>query len=127
VTGEHRRLPRELAITDFRFAARVESVLSDRNGRRYLVYARSRAAKPAIHVLAEGEPELTRRLVEWTLGTLVGGFVATTIWFGFLVPSVPAASLATNGPASATNVRFAGRKGFSLSAMSELGSLSSAP
>jgi hypothetical protein len=114
MTEDYLRRPRELAITDFRFAMRVESVLVCRSGRKYLVFARTRAARPT-----DGSvPELTRRLVECALGTLVGGFLATTIWFGLLAP-ILATPLVTRATASIPATLSAQLKGYSLSTMAQ--------
>jgi hypothetical protein len=79
--------PRDLAITDFRFVMRPESVLTDRSGRSYVVFARiPRAPNPPAHPLDEVVPGPTRRLAEWAVFGLCGGAAAAALWFAFVVP-----------------------------------------
>jgi hypothetical protein len=81
---------RELAITDFRFAARADAVLTDRTGRRYLVYAPVRPAPkphpPAPTFTEDVVPAPTRRVAQWALYALWGAAAAAAIWFVFLAP-----------------------------------------
>lgn len=80
--------PRDLAITDFRFVPQDASVLSARDGRRYLVFARlARAAGTLpLHALDEVVPAPTRRLAEWAVYALCGGGALAALWFAFVVP-----------------------------------------
>jgi hypothetical protein len=78
--------PRDLAITDFRFEMRGESMLRDRSGRTYLVFAPPAKAAPPPPPLDEVVPEPTRRLAEWAVYTVCGGAAAAAMWFAFFVP-----------------------------------------
>ncbi len=80
--------PRDLAITDFRFAPQGESILTARDGRRYLVFARlPRAAGTLpLHALDEVVPGPTRRLAEWAVYVLCGGGAVAALWFAFIAP-----------------------------------------
>jgi hypothetical protein len=78
--------PRDLAITDFRFEMRGESVLRDRAGRTYLVFAPPAKAAPPPRPLDEIVPGPTRRLAEWAVYGLCGGAAAAAMWFSFFVP-----------------------------------------
>jgi hypothetical protein len=61
----------------------AESVLTDRRGRSYIVYAHiPRAATP----LDEVVPGATRRLAEWAVYGLCGSAAAAAVWFAFIVP-----------------------------------------
>jgi hypothetical protein len=77
--------PRDVAITDFRFVARAEGLLTDRRGRSYLVFAPIAAAPPAV-TLDEVVPGPTRLLAEWAVYSLCGGAAAAALWFAFIVP-----------------------------------------
>jgi hypothetical protein len=78
--------PRDLAITDFRFAPRAEGVLTDRSGRSYLVFAPiARAPKPPAS-LDEIVPGAARRMAEWAVYGLCGSAAAAALWFAFIVP-----------------------------------------
>jgi hypothetical protein len=82
--------PRDLAITDFRFAERPDTVLAGRNGHCYLLYASgssARAARPRLVARARATP--ARRLVECVLYVFSGGCAAAAVWFGFIVPIDP--------------------------------------
>jgi len=77
--------PRDVAITDFAFTLRGEGVLTDRSGRKYLMFARPpRARTPA--TLDEVVPGSTRRIAEWAVYSLCGGAAAAALWFAFIVP-----------------------------------------
>jgi hypothetical protein len=76
--------PRDLAITDFRFAMRPEGVLTGRGGRSYVVFARIPPVPSA--VLDEVVPGPTRRLAEWAVYSLCGGAAAAALWFSLIVP-----------------------------------------
>lgn len=78
--------PRDLAITDFRFTMRGDSVLRDRAGRTYLVFAPPAKAAPPPPPLDEVVPGPTRRLAEWAVYGLCGGAAAAAMWFSFFVP-----------------------------------------
>jgi hypothetical protein len=79
--------PRDVAITDFRFATRADGILTDRSGRRYLVFAPIPAvARTAFATLDEVVPGPTRRLAEWAVYSLCGGAAAAAVWFAFIVP-----------------------------------------
>jgi hypothetical protein len=79
--------PRDLAITDFRFAARADGLLTDRRGRSYLTFAPiPRAPAAALAALDEIVPGPTRRLAEWAVYGLCGGAAAAALWFAFIVP-----------------------------------------
>jgi hypothetical protein len=79
---------RELAITDFRFATRADGVLTDRNGRIYLLYAPAPPApKPQPAPVFDVEvPRPAIRFAEWALYALCGAAAAAAIWFVFVVP-----------------------------------------
>jgi hypothetical protein len=78
--------PRDLAITDFCFEMRGESVLRDRAGRTYLVFAPPPKAAPPPPPLDEIVPGPTRRIAEWAVYGLCGGAAAAAMWFSFFVP-----------------------------------------
>jgi hypothetical protein len=94
--GESVGRPRDLAITDFRFAEHPDGVLAGRNGHSYLVYAcgpRARApfnGAPRQAVAADKRANAARRLAECMLYALGGGGALAAIWFGFVAPSAPA-------------------------------------
>jgi len=81
--------PHDVAITDFRFDTKVESVLVDGAGRAYLILAhrpgtpRRRPPEPALEEIVPGP---TRRLAEWAVFGLCGGAAAAALWFAFVVP-----------------------------------------
>jgi hypothetical protein len=77
--------PRDVAITDFRFAPPAESILVDSAGRQYLVFAPIRRA-PQPASLDEVVPAPTRRLAEWWVYALCGGAASAALWFAFVVP-----------------------------------------
>jgi hypothetical protein len=81
---------RELAITDFRFAARADAVLTDRAGRSYLVYApvwpTPKPRPPAPNFTDVVPAPTTRRVAEWALYAFWGAAAAAAIWFVFLLP-----------------------------------------
>jgi hypothetical protein len=79
--------PRDVAITDFRITTAAESVLIDRRGRAYLVFAAlARAATRPIAALDEVVPRPTRRLAEWCVYGLCGGAVVAALWLAFVAP-----------------------------------------
>ncbi len=80
--------PRDLAISDFRFVPQGESVLTDGQGRRYLVFARLVRAAGSLPLpgLDEVVPGPTRRLAEWTVYALCGGAAAAALWVAFILP-----------------------------------------
>ena len=84
MTRELARRPRDVAITDFHFTLHAQSVLAGRRGHSYLVYAVTRAEN--LRISNDHVSELTRQVVGCVLTVLVGGFIATMIWFGFLAP-----------------------------------------
>ena len=77
--------PRDVAITDFHFEARVDGVLTFGNGRRYLAYARFPRAVAA-QSLDEIVAAPARRLAEWSVYGLCGGAALAALWFAFIVP-----------------------------------------
>lgn len=80
--------PRDVAVTDFRFVPQGESVLTARDGRRYLVFARLARAPGSLplNALDEVVPGPTRRLAEWAVYALCGGGALAALWFAFVVP-----------------------------------------
>ncbi|HEV3086925.1 MAG TPA: hypothetical protein VGX96_06830 [Candidatus Elarobacter sp.] len=106
--------PRDLAITDFRFAERPDVVLAGRNGHSYLLYARSvRAPAHDALVTGDGSGNVARRVAEFAVYTFGGAAAVTAMWFGFLVPVAPApattAAFTTSPPAQpAPPAMFAG-------------------
>jgi len=95
--------PRDVAITDFSFVMLPDGVLTDRSGRRYITYARSRAPVHAASIHDETTPGPARRLAEWALYTLCGGAAMAAVWFAFLTPcscAVPSWTLASSAPAA---------------------------
>ncbi|MEA2718427.1 MAG: hypothetical protein QOJ39_291 [Candidatus Eremiobacteraeota bacterium] len=79
--------PRDVAITDFRFAPRADGFLTDRRGRTYLLFAPiPRAPAPPAARLDEIVPGPTRVLAEWAVYSLCGGAAAAALWFAFIVP-----------------------------------------
>jgi hypothetical protein len=77
--------PRDLAITDFRFVACPDGVLTDRAGHSYLTFARIPRAQP-LPTLDEIVPGPTRLIAEWAVYSLCGGAAAAALWFAFIVP-----------------------------------------
>ncbi|MBV9439418.1 MAG: hypothetical protein JOZ24_05460 [Candidatus Eremiobacteraeota bacterium] len=77
--------PRDVAITDFRFAPAAEEIRRTSDGRRLLVFARiaRAAAAPALDEIVPGP---TRRLAEWAVYGLCGGAAFGALWFAFIVP-----------------------------------------
>jgi hypothetical protein len=82
----HAERARDLSITDFHFVMLPDGVLTDRSGRRYLTYARSRGATKRGARLDEAVSAPARRLVAWALYTLCGAAAATAIWLAFVEP-----------------------------------------
>jgi hypothetical protein len=76
--------PRDVAITDFRFAPRPESLFASANGRHYLVFAR--IPRAAVGTLDEVVATPARRFAEWAVYSLCGGAAAAALWFAFIVP-----------------------------------------
>ncbi|GAC1582242.1 MAG: hypothetical protein NVS3B7_17590 [Candidatus Elarobacter sp.] len=77
--------PRDVAITDFRFAPRTQGVLTMSSGRKYLVFVPiARAPRP--RAPAEAVPGPTRRIAEWTVYALCAGCAVAAFWFAFVVP-----------------------------------------
>ena len=77
--------PRDVAITDFRFAQRPQGLLTDAHGRRILVFATpARAAlRPSLDEIVPGPARL---VAEWAVYALCGGCAAAAFWFAFVVP-----------------------------------------
>jgi hypothetical protein len=79
--------PRDLAITDFQFEGRPESMLVAADGRSYLTLALSlRAPLLPAPALDEIVPGPTRWLTEWSVYGLCGGATAVALWFTFILP-----------------------------------------
>jgi hypothetical protein len=81
------RRSRDVAITDFRIVARLESVVTA-NGRRYLAFTPSaRALGATADDLAEQPPlRGTGRIATWGVYALCGAAALTALWFAFVVP-----------------------------------------
>jgi hypothetical protein len=79
--------PGDVAITDFRFVTRAETVLTDRSGRRYLVFAAiPRVEPPPPSPLDEVVARPTRIAAEWAVFGLCGSAAVAALWFAFIVP-----------------------------------------
>jgi hypothetical protein len=102
VAGQHLERPRDVAITDFCVVMLPDGVLTDRSGRTYLTYARSRRASDRARPIRDDSiPGPVRRLAEWALYTLCGGAAVTAAWFAFLLPcscAVPSWTLTNHAP-----------------------------
>ncbi|HEY4441509.1 MAG TPA: hypothetical protein VGN14_13710 [Candidatus Elarobacter sp.] len=85
---------RDVSICDFRVPMRAESVLVDRRGHRYLVYARSPIER--IDVADRGTGELGRTMTHCALVIFFVGFLATAVWFGFFAPGFGTPALASS-------------------------------
>jgi hypothetical protein len=80
------RRPRDLAITDVRFAMRPDGILTDRRGYRYLVYGRGPRATPyGAPIQGEVVAEPARRFTDWVLSLTCGGCYLAAIWYFFFV------------------------------------------
>lgn len=81
------RRSRDVAITDFRFESSADCIVTDRKGRRYLLFASiPHVLRPVGAPLDEVVPPSTRRLAEWGVYTLCGAAAAAALWFSFVVP-----------------------------------------
>ena len=77
--------PRDVAITDFRFAQRPQGIMTDSHGRRILVFATlARASlRPSLDEVVAGPARL---VAEWAVYALCGGCAAAAFWFAFVAP-----------------------------------------
>lgn len=80
--------PRDVAITDFCFAPQPESVVTTREDRSYLLFARIARVQsaPSRSSFDEVVPLGTRRAAEWAVYALCGGAALAALWFAFIVP-----------------------------------------
>jgi hypothetical protein len=79
--------PRDVALTDFRFVVRPDTVLRVGGTQRYLLFAPfPRATAAAARALDEIVPTPARRLAEWCVYGLCSGAAAAALWFAFVAP-----------------------------------------